>query len=181
MKELSQGKVTESDKTFKPKLLRAVEQKENDLVQTIQDLKPRELESAVKDLGLNEYAKVGIGECFGVTGATKSTAPKMQFPYHWAGVVAKSGSDVVTLENYARGEGATVSEDGRWYLQMYGPQKAVTVSKEGEVAEDKTVGKDHWKQGTFHGVWKGDFSGADTVPMTVGVGTKKGKEDDSSE
>ena len=49
-----------------------------------------------------------------------SFVPK--WPYHFGGVVAKSGSDTVTLENYARG-GEVVgnrAQDPRWYFQMYG-------------------------------------------------------------
>lgn len=43
---------------------------------------------------------------------------------HFGGVVAKSGSDVVTLENYARGDGREANPDPRWYFQMYGQAKS---------------------------------------------------------
>ena len=39
---------------------------------------------------------------------------------HWAGIVARDGQDVVTLENYARAaEDALSNADARYYFQMY--------------------------------------------------------------
>jgi hypothetical protein len=39
---------------------------------------------------------------------------------HWGGVVAKDGTDVITLENYARNtEDALAGTDSRFYFQMY--------------------------------------------------------------
>lgn len=173
VKKSYEGKVSEPYETWKPKLATAVAAKEDSLIDTINNLTGSELETALSELGLNEHAKLGIGQAFGVTAATKSTTPKMRFPYHWAGVIAKSGQDVATMENYARGEGATVDDDGRWYLQLYGPLRKVDVSKTGDVAEDRSVDPNYWKAGTFHGRWKGEFGGGGAVPITVGVGTKE--------
>ena len=39
--------------------------------------------------------------------------------FHFAGVVASSGDDRVTLENYARGDDRRGGGDPRWYFQMY--------------------------------------------------------------
>lgn len=36
------------------------------------------------------------------------------------GVVASSGNDTITLENYARGDKRKNKFDPRWYFQMYG-------------------------------------------------------------
>jgi hypothetical protein len=44
----------------------------------------------------------------------------VSWPYHYAGVVARSGNDRVTLENYARGDNRMEDADPRWYFQMYG-------------------------------------------------------------
>ena len=46
---------------------------------------------------------------------------------HWAGVVARDGADVVTLENYARTaeDGAIGDPDYRFYFQMYNTNPAV--------------------------------------------------------
>jgi hypothetical protein len=40
--------------------------------------------------------------------------------FHFGGVVAKSGTDYATLENYARGDNRQNRQDPRWYFQMYG-------------------------------------------------------------
>jgi hypothetical protein len=41
------------------------------------------------------------------------------WPYHFAGVVAQSGADRITLENYARGDDRQANPDPRWFFQMY--------------------------------------------------------------
>jgi hypothetical protein len=44
---------------------------------------------------------------------------------HWAGVVARDGQDVITLENYARAaEDALANADARFYFQMYDTNSA---------------------------------------------------------
>lgn len=43
----------------------------------------------------------------------------LNWSYHFAGVVARSGGDSVTLENYARGDNRQGNPDPRWYFQMY--------------------------------------------------------------
>lgn len=43
--------------------------------------------------------------------------------YHFGGVVARSGSDRITLENYARGDDRRGGADPRWYFQMYGEKQ----------------------------------------------------------
>jgi len=48
---------------------------------------------------------------------------KNPFPYHFASVIAKSGSDYITMENYARRESDQISSnDPRFFFQMYGPK-----------------------------------------------------------
>ena len=44
----------------------------------------------------------------------------LSWSYHFGGVVARSGTDRVTLENYARGDDRQGNPDPRWYFQMYG-------------------------------------------------------------
>ncbi len=46
------------------------------------------------------------------------------WPYHFGGVVAQSGNDRVTLENYARGDDRQGNPDPRWYFQMYGGSRS---------------------------------------------------------
>jgi hypothetical protein len=45
------------------------------------------------------------------------------WPYHYGAVVAVSGSDRITLENYARGDDRREDPDPRWFFQMYGAKK----------------------------------------------------------
>lgn len=85
-------------------------------------------------LGVNESAAPQAGDAFVVTsvaapdaqGRVRDAASGRRFTpqwsYHWAGVVAVSGSDRVTLENYARHDatGPANNVDPRWYFQMYG-------------------------------------------------------------
>jgi hypothetical protein len=44
---------------------------------------------------------------------------KTTWNFHWAGVVMRSGGDVVTLENFAVGDPDAKNTD--WNYQMYGP------------------------------------------------------------
>lgn len=79
---------------------------------------------APETVGANKYADPAVGEAFGifarhvvppiglfqqlwneittVHGLLNARRPHMQWSEHWAGVVAKSGGDYVTLENYNR-------------------------------------------------------------------------------
>lgn len=47
----------------------------------------------------------------------------VSWSYHFGGVVAQSGTDRITLENYARGDNRQANADPRWYFQMYGMAK----------------------------------------------------------
>ena len=85
---------------------------------------------------INQYAKPGVGEAFMIgtlgrpTSQNGGTATVLDLEsreqrvlgwgYHFAGVVAVSGNDRVTLENYARGDDRRDDPDPRWYFQMYG-------------------------------------------------------------
>ena len=89
-------------------------------------------------LGINEAAAPRPGDAFVIhTLATQDMDRKVtdvrsgrsfepKWPYHWAGVVAESGTDRVTLENYARHDpegGPSTKEDPRWFFQMYGERQ----------------------------------------------------------
>ncbi|MGW2051541.1 eCIS core domain-containing protein [Streptomyces sp. NPDC001858] len=101
----------------------------------------------LQQYGINQFAAPGVGEGYltaaltdVVPGAalTQGTYPTHTDHYrpvggldpvllssrswgdHWAGVVAADGTDVVTLENYARnGEDGVAGADARYYFQMY--------------------------------------------------------------
>jgi hypothetical protein len=94
-----------------------------------------QLDQELRALGINRYADPRVGEAFVIhttasqdhLGRIRDIASGRQFvpdwTYHFGGVIAKSGVDYVTLENYARSgsdpRGANPSQDPRWYFQMY--------------------------------------------------------------
>lgn len=59
-------------------------------------------ESEAEERGFNQYASPEVGEML-VTLNLLERPGKSDFEYHFAGVIAKSGADYVTLENYNRG------------------------------------------------------------------------------
>jgi hypothetical protein len=85
---------------------------------------------------INQYAQPGVGEAYMIgtlgnpTNRNGGTARVLDLEsgeernlgwgFHFAGVVAVSGNDRVTLENYARGDDRRDDADPRWYFQMYG-------------------------------------------------------------
>lgn len=84
----------------------------------------------------NKYAKPEVGETYVIAtiGAGQRLATGQQrvrdyrsgldrdlnWSFHFGGVVARSGKDRVTLENFARGDNRQDAADPRWYFQMYG-------------------------------------------------------------
>lgn len=102
-------------------------------VQALSDQSDR-LDQVLRYLKINQYASPDVGDAFVIASVARSDKHgyltdlqtdarfKPDWPYHFGGVVAKSGSDTVTLENYAREkEGiSNMSDDPRWYFQMYG-------------------------------------------------------------
>jgi hypothetical protein len=88
-------------------------------------------------LGINELATVDVGEAYVISSLAAPEDRAQQrvrdiasnrlfqasWSYHFGGVVARSGGDVITLENYARGSdepvGPNPGADPRWYFQMY--------------------------------------------------------------
>jgi hypothetical protein len=109
----------------------------------------------LRDLGINEFASPKIGDSF-VTKSVAGADPDSQrvtdirsgksfvpvWSFHFAGVVAKSGDDVVTLENYARVDedknlhGATPQHqhDPRWFFQMYSVKNAKQTFHQAQIA-----------------------------------------------
>ena len=96
-----------------------------------------------RDEQVNEYAKPAVGSAFyvstlggneAVKGAPKALVKDWEsdelrtlgWAFHFAGVVAVSGTDRITLENYARGDNVANNADPRWYFQMYGEKQGQT-------------------------------------------------------
>ncbi|MEV8319625.1 DUF4157 domain-containing protein [Streptomyces sp. NPDC059900] len=85
------------------------------------------LEEALKRRGLNQYTPPAeIGDVL----MTKTQAPERggprEFDFHFTTAVATSGSDSVTMENYARGEEEKTlsSGDQQWFFSMNGTAKS---------------------------------------------------------
>ncbi|XHX77665.1 MAG: DUF4157 domain-containing protein [Stenomitos frigidus ULC029] len=97
-----------------------------------------DLQTALQDLGVNQYAAPEIGQIFGSsmtgmpdgsgrvaeykTGKSKNASSE-GWSSHYGSVVAKSGGDSITLENYARvaeNGGAAAGATQEYYFQMYG-------------------------------------------------------------
>ncbi|TNE92568.1 MAG: DUF4157 domain-containing protein [Deltaproteobacteria bacterium] len=89
-----------------------------------------------KQLGINAYAAPDVGE--GFTMSTEYDMPgaaevpgKNRWNFHWAGVVAKDGADVISLENYAvtadyaasMGVNSFDFVDRAWVFEMYGTKR----------------------------------------------------------
>jgi hypothetical protein len=133
-----------------------------------------------KEMGINEYTPVPeIGDAY-VTYSTGEYAQKGKWNYHWGGVVGKAGTDIITLENYARSsEIQDVHEQGgrsidyspslsgqqktdiRYFFHMYGTEKIKTVDQE----QDKAVTE---KDVSFHSESKltDDFLNPITILFT---------------
>ncbi|HKQ51111.1 MAG TPA: hypothetical protein VJT74_01990, partial [Pyrinomonadaceae bacterium] len=103
----------------------------------------------VRRLGINEKASPRPGDAFvihtlagedekgNIYDVRRAQLFKPKWPYHWAGVVAESGTDRVTLENYARHDPDQKPDqkyDPRWYFQMYGQRKPGQSFHEANVA-----------------------------------------------
>jgi hypothetical protein len=74
-----------------------------------------------QQLGINRYANPNVGEAY----VTRSSQPLKagQWNFHYAPVIMKSGSDNVTLENYADSTQLFVVNP-EWNVQMYGLPKS---------------------------------------------------------
>lgn len=96
----------------------------------------------LRRLGANAGATPEVGEAFTIAtvgvpvshlhNATQvvdiasGVTRNLNWAFHFAGVVARSGGDRITLENYARGDNRKAGADPRWYFQMYGESPGQT-------------------------------------------------------
>jgi hypothetical protein len=101
-----------------------------------------------RELGMNEFARPEAGD--GVE-ALRAGGDGGGFPMHFAAVVARSGDDYVTLENWAksaheRAAGDRVDFSNAWYFRMYGPYKSHWFTRDedqsyyGEHAAEASIG-----------------------------------------
>jgi hypothetical protein len=79
--------------------------------------------AASKKYGINQYARPEAGEGIGIFKAGTTGNPGITAG-HFAGVIARSGSDYITLENYAGNLGTIANPGARinpnWYVRMFG-------------------------------------------------------------
>jgi hypothetical protein len=101
--------------------------------------------SILEELGLNEYIDPSVGDLLSIRSLGMPRNSKSgdwyvmdnvsgkelrnPFPYHFATVIAKSGADYITMENYARREEEgdklhdLSKQDPRYYFKMFGPRE----------------------------------------------------------
>jgi hypothetical protein len=99
------------------------------------------------ELNLNQFARADVGEVYQISHlATSETllredlalhdfargepVPPTNWGWHFATVVAVSGGDRITLENFARGDAREGRPDPRWYFQMYGSRPGQSFHEE---------------------------------------------------
>jgi hypothetical protein len=86
-----------------------------------QQLGANERKKAEKKYGINQYAKPRAAEAISIFTAGTDGNGGMG---HHAGILARSGSDYITLENYAGNPGTVlfgkVSVNPNWYVRMFG-------------------------------------------------------------
>jgi hypothetical protein len=85
----------------------------------------KERDALEKKMGVNRHADPEVGQALHIStgGATHPDLAEgeMTWNFHWAGVVMKSGSDSMTLENYAVGD--YEAQNTEWVYQLYGVGK----------------------------------------------------------
>ena len=110
-------------------------------------MSPKERQAFEQKAGINRYAAPEVGEGYTMashgdaykavtdrdkafdarnnkTGAMGPDGLVDEWNFHWAAVVAKSGGDTVSLENYATG--VPEEKNGDWEHQMYGSKPGQT-------------------------------------------------------
>ena len=99
------------------------------------DLSTKERARLAAAYGANQFAEVAVGGAMEVYNAGGATGAN--FPAHFAPIIAVSGQDYVTLENWAKGTpdptdpanprlrapGDTILASGAWHFRMYGSAK----------------------------------------------------------
>jgi hypothetical protein len=141
--------------------------------------KKPEAKEILQEIGINEFADPRVGDILSIRTIGAETRQgndwyvkdyqsgktlKNPFQYHFATVIARSGNDYITMENYARQEeegdrhhGAS-REDPRYFFQMYGPDEQ-----------------------SFHSEQKDEYANPMTLSFSPARNTKKFDDDIDSE
>lgn len=126
-RKFTEGKVEDSNLENLQKQILSELFKDPSFVKAYGSLDEKERLALSAATGINEFANPEIGEAFQIKSLGEQTAEGGEWNYHWAGVVAKSASDYVTLENYNRNDkvdygGKGEDKDTHWFFQMYGKE-----------------------------------------------------------
>jgi hypothetical protein len=71
-----------------------------------------------EQIGVNEYARPGVGEAFTIV--RRNEPSQKEWAYHWAAVIMAPGEDRVTFENAAETSEYNAKNE-KWYIETYGP------------------------------------------------------------
>lgn len=89
----------------------------------------KRMDRALRNAGMNARLDPGAGDVIAIFSTADEADEQAAmiagvdpFPYHWATVVARSGRDYVTFENYARHDVVATdpNNDPLWFFRMYG-------------------------------------------------------------
>jgi hypothetical protein len=114
---------------------------------TCQTLTTAQRRRYAHQFGMNEYAMPLVGD--GIE-ALRAGGNFTGFPMHFAAVVARSGHEYFTLENFAKGaderaHGDTIGASNAWYFRMYGVLKTHTLWRD----DDQSYGGQHAAEGSI--------------------------------
>ncbi|HEX3424888.1 MAG TPA: hypothetical protein VHT30_02070 [Acidimicrobiales bacterium] len=145
--------------------------------------KPRLANQIAIELGINRHALPEVGQAFGsinmrakdkrdwTTGRQRTEDEGGTWGSHYGGVVAKSGGDMVTLENYARNRenaGIDNATSAMYYFQMYGTEKGQTWHEVWGSSDRRVVNPLTQVMGhSYQEIWTGQLAG---VPSLAGSG-----------
>ncbi|MGB0590624.1 MAG: DUF4157 domain-containing protein [Myxococcota bacterium] len=113
----------------KKKIRRRLARKEREMwavcEAALNKLSDEERDALDKKMAVNRYADPEVGQALHIsTGGARHpdlAEGEKTWNFHWAGVVMKSGSDSMTLENYAVGD--YEAQNTEWVYQLYGVGK----------------------------------------------------------
>lgn len=119
---------------------------DSEFIEEYASLTDKERILLAENTGINEFATLNaeIGTALR-TQSIGDYGSLGKWNYHWAGIIAKSGSDIVTLENYNRADenkqtdylpSSGVDEDKRWFFQIYGQEVGQTFHEKMKETDD---------------------------------------------
>lgn len=94
-----------------------------------------QIDEAMQKFRINEYIDPDIGDAVTTFSVAPDDGQRVPLGYHFGSVVAKSGSDYITLENYARhdaiSEDRASNNDPLFYFRMFGNHQSLNRWHEG--------------------------------------------------